>query len=88
MGKSDYIGDFISPIFRERMPPTFSPELDKDANEILKECIKETEEILRKNWDITEAVAKKLIEKEELDYDEIEAIFKQYNKESPQKPSL
>jgi len=80
MGKSEYIGDFMSSVFRNRYPPGFSHDLDNDANLIMKECLKETEDLLRKNWDVLEDVAKKLIEKEELDYDEIEAIFKAHGK--------
>ena len=79
MGNSEYIGDFTSSVF-DRYAPSFKGELDVDANNILKECVRETEELLRKNWDIVETIVKKLIEKDELNYDEIEAIFQEYKK--------
>jgi cell division protease FtsH len=88
MGTSSYIGDFKSAVFENRYPPGFYHELDKEANEIMKNCLGETEELLRKNWEIVEAVAKKLAEKEELDYDEIDAIFKHYKKEPPKISSV
>jgi cell division protease FtsH len=80
MGKSGYIGDFRSDIFKGRYAPGFFHDLDKDANEIMNDCLHETEELLRKNWNIVEEIAKNLVEKEELDYDEIEAIFKAHGK--------
>jgi len=36
------------------------------------------ETFLRKEWNILEVFAQTLIEKEELDYDEIDALFKQH----------
>ena len=80
MGKSEYIGDFSATVFRNRYPPGFSNKLDDDAQEILKTCLAETEDLLRKNWDLVEEVSKRLIEKEELDYDEIEEIFHSHGK--------
>ena len=58
----------------------FKKELDDEAQAILKKCEKETEEFLRKEWDMVEIFAKLLIEKEELNYDEIEDVFKQHGK--------
>jgi cell division protease FtsH len=81
MGQSEYIGDFRGEFFKDnRYLPGFSRELDNDANLIIKECLKETEELLRKNWKVVEEVAGGLIQKEELDYDEIEAIFKSHGR--------
>ncbi|MEI8350271.1 MAG: AAA family ATPase [Candidatus Omnitrophota bacterium] len=80
MGKSGYVGDFKGSFFQNRALPYFYDQLDKDGNEILQECMRETEEILRKNWDIVDEMAASLIEKDELDYDEIEAIFKKHGK--------
>lgn len=86
MGKSGYIGDFRSSFFtRNHQLPSFAHELDKEANEIIKECLGETEELLRKNWDIVDEIAKQLVKEEELDYDEIEAIFKSFGKDSSKK---
>jgi cell division protease FtsH len=88
MGKSEFVGNFRSIMERDRYHISFSPELDKDANDIIKECLRETEELLRKNWEIVETLAKKLVEKEELDYDQIEEIFKSFKKEPAYKPPV
>jgi ATP-dependent Zn protease len=42
--------------------------------------LKDVEELLKKEWQIVERFVKGLLEKEELEYDEIEAIFKEYGK--------
>jgi cell division protease FtsH len=83
MGKGEYIGDFRGAFFvNEYMHhlPAFADALDKEANELMKECLREAEEILRKNWMIVEEMVKLLLEKAELEYDEIEAIFKAHGK--------
>jgi cell division protease FtsH len=80
MGKSGHLGDLRSSTFNGRTVPYFYKELDNDADQILKECVAEAEELLRRNWVIVEEMVKKLIEKDELDYDEIEAIFKTHGK--------
>lgn len=80
MGKHGHVGDFRSEAFKARLPQ-FAGELDQDGDEILKECLAEVEDLLRKNWDIVDEIAKKLMEKFELDYDEIEEIFKAHGKQ-------
>ena len=42
--------------------------------------MKETEEFLRQEWAMVEVFANLLIEKEELNYDEIEEAFAQHGK--------
>jgi len=54
--------------------------LNKETNRIMSECLKDVEVLLKKEWPITERFAKELLEKEELDYDDIEAIFNEYGK--------
>ena len=49
----------------------------------MQRCLKETEELLKKEWNIVERFVKELLEKEELEYDEIEAIFKGFGKHHP-----
>ena len=46
-------------------------------------CLKEVEEFLKKEMVIFERFAKELLERSELDFDEIEAIFKEYGKSNP-----
>lgn len=59
-------------------------QLDQDVQEILQTCLKEVEEVLRDEHDLFEHFAQELLEKEELEYDEIVEIFKKYGKARPQ----
>jgi len=80
MGKSGHIGDFHSDIFKNRWAPYFYKDLDEDADSIMKECLNEAEELLRRNWVIVDDMVRLLIEKGELDYDAIEALFQKHGK--------
>lgn len=80
MGKSGHIGDFNSDIFKHRWAPYFYKDLDEDADSIMKECLNEAEELLRRNWVIVDDMVRLLIEKGELDYDAIEALFQKHGK--------
>lgn len=63
---------FISEQTRQR--------LNDDAQQIIQTCIKEAEDLLRKESQLLDKFAQELIKKLELDYDEIEAIFKECGK--------
>lgn len=54
--------------------------LNKETQSIMQNCLKEVEALLKKEWVIVERVVKELLEKDELEYDEVEAIFKDYGK--------
>jgi len=54
--------------------------LNNETNKIMQGCLKGVEELLKIEWVIAERFAKELLEKDELDYDEIEAIFREYGK--------
>jgi cell division protease FtsH len=84
MGKSGAIGNFhvVDP---KIMGPLYVSEqmkarLDNDVQEILTSCLKEVEDLLRKEEPLLDRLAKELVAKEELNYDEIEAIFKEFGK--------
>ncbi|MFH0762619.1 MAG: AAA family ATPase [Candidatus Omnitrophota bacterium] len=87
MGKSGIIGNFHglpgdafnNPIMSEEM----KGRLDNDVQEILQGCLKEVEELLRKEEPLLERLARELVKKQELNYDEIEAIFKEFGKSRP-----
>lgn len=55
-------------------------ELNEEANLILQECLKEVEELLTKERPIMDRFVVELLRKEELEYDEIEAIFRENGK--------
>jgi len=55
-------------------------QLNKETQSILQGCLKNVEDLLKKEWNIVEHIAGELLAKEELEYDDIEAIFKDYGK--------
>ena len=62
--------------------------LNQDVDKILKECLGEVETLLRKEKDLFERFAHELLTKQELDYDEIEAIFAEFGKVNPRRSYL
>ena len=58
-------------------------KLDEDVQILLQECLKDVESILNNERELLDHFAEQLLEKEELDYDEIEDIFKKYGKTRP-----
>jgi cell division protease FtsH len=77
MGTTGYIGDFTS-IPKEELSEDIKLALNKDANGIMTSCVKTVEESLRGNREILDRFAHELLKREELEYDEIIAIFKEY----------
>ena len=57
--------------------------LDADVQDILQSCLKEVGELLKKEEPLLKRLAEELIAKEELNYDEIESIFKEFGKARP-----
>ena len=80
MGKSGLIGDFHSlarndsAFISDRTKET----LDQDAQDILQSCLKEVTVILQEKRDLLDHFAQQLLSKEELEYDEIQAIFNKF----------
>jgi cell division protease FtsH len=89
MGKSGIIGDFHALDFYRRVGgvPLISEEmktrLDNDVQEIMQSCLKEVTELLKNEEPLLDRLSKELILKEELNYDEIEGVFKEFNKTRP-----
>ena len=95
MGKSGLIGDYSLMANMEKRLGVFRGEsisyisdkvkeqLNQDVQAILQGCLKEVEELLQKESDLLERFAKELLIKDELNYDEIEAIFKEFGKVRP-----
>lgn len=81
MGTHGLIGDF-SALPEHMLAESVKQKLNDDAEGILKSCYDDVEELLKKQWDILERFVKELLAREELDYDEIEAIFKEYGIEN------
>ena len=79
MGKTGLIGDF-SAVDNKYISEETKARLDIDVQDILQACLKEVGELLKKEEPLLERLARELIAKEELNYDEIEAIFKEFGK--------
>ena len=84
MGKSGLVGDY-SLVQTMRQGGEFDPlaeetklTLNKDTNQILQDCIQEVTKTLKERKEILDRFAKELLTREELEYDEIIAIFSEY----------
>ena len=90
MGPSGMIGDYT--IYKEGNALLLSEDvklrLNQDVDKILRECMAEVEALLRKEKDLFERFAHELLTKQELDYDEIEAIFAEFGKVNPRRSYL
>lgn len=82
MGDSGMVGDYTV-IPEAEIADATKGRLNTETQNIMQRCLSETEELLRKEWKIVERFVKELLEKEELEYDEIEAIFKELGKQHP-----
>jgi len=82
MGRSESLGDYAS-IPVNQLSDGIKDKLNAETHEIIQSCLKDVETLLTKERVIFERFAKELIDREELDYDEIEAIFKEYGKSNP-----
>ncbi|MCK4993481.1 MAG: AAA family ATPase [Candidatus Omnitrophica bacterium] len=80
MGVSGHVGDYAI-IPPDQLSDSIKQRLNEESNLILKKCLKEVENLLKKERVILDRFAKELVEKEELEYDDIEEIFKEYGKE-------
>lgn len=76
MGSNGLVGDFSS-MPENEISNSLKEKLNNETIIILNDCLKKVEIFLKENWDLIEVLAKALVEKEELDYDSIDAIFKE-----------
>lgn len=82
MGNSGLLGDFrslITPYNSSLISESTKATLEKDIQDILQSCLKEVTSILNEKRDLLEYFAQELLKKQELEYDEIEAIFNKFN---------
>jgi cell division protease FtsH len=77
MGESGMVGDY-SVIPKEQLSEDVRVALNKDTSTIMNTCMKEVEETLKEKEEILDRFAKELLQREELEYDEIIAIFKEF----------
>jgi len=79
MGNNGFLGDY-SIIPESQISNELKEKLNTETQKILNNCYQEVENLLRKEWTIVERFVSELLDKEELEYDEIEAIFAQFGK--------
>ena len=83
MSGANIVGDYELYGKNEHMfelAESMKEKLNKETQDILQKCLKDVDDLLKKEWHITEHIANELLAKEELEYDEIDAIFKDYGK--------
>ncbi|MBL7130446.1 MAG: AAA family ATPase [Candidatus Omnitrophica bacterium] len=95
MGKSGLVGNYSlletmgsqDGIFRGAnasfVSEKIKEQLNNEAQEILQDCLKQVEELLKNESDLLDRFAQELLAKDELNYDEIETIFKEFGKTRP-----
>lgn len=86
MSGAGFVGDY-SVIPESQLSESVKEKLNNETQKIISTCLKEVEDLLNKEWTIVERFVKELLEKEELEYDEIEDIFKEYGKTHSYKPA-
>ncbi|MDO8729642.1 MAG: AAA family ATPase [Candidatus Omnitrophota bacterium] len=90
---SKYLGDWMMPFGRQTpfsngnplLSESVKAELNAETNAIFRTCAEEVEKMLTKERVILDRFANELLKREELEYDEIEAIFSEYGKARAQK---
>ncbi|MFH1478888.1 MAG: AAA family ATPase [Candidatus Omnitrophota bacterium] len=86
MSETGYVGDYTV-IPESQISESLKEKLNVETSKILTSCLKEVEDLLNKEWEVVERFVKELLEKDELEYDEIESIFKEYGKTHSYKKS-
>ncbi len=90
MGTNGFVGDYevllSSWAFRgssssDRLSDHMKDRLNEETHQILSQCVKDVDALLRAEDVLLERFAGELLKKEELEYDEIEAIFVEYGKQ-------
>lgn len=79
MGEGGHIGDYTI-IPEHQISEKLKEELNAETTNIFKVCRKKVEMLLTKKRALLDIFAEALLEKEELEYDEIEEIFANYKK--------
>jgi len=77
MGLTGRIGDYTV-IPNEQLSETIRDTLNKDADKIIADCVEDVTRTLKEKIEIVDRFAKELLQREELEYDEIIAIFAEY----------
>ncbi len=84
MGPSGLVGDYTV-LPQEQLSEEIKHQLNQDTQQLIKDCLKDVEDLLRRENELFERFARELLVKEELEYDKIEAIFAEYGKSNPRR---
>ncbi|MBI4355570.1 MAG: AAA family ATPase [Candidatus Omnitrophica bacterium] len=96
MGSNGFIGDYTILLnswqFRgasqgDQLSDRMKDRLNEETQRILHECAEQVEQILRQEDAILERFAHDLLAKDELEYDEIEAVFAEFGKTRSRPPT-
>ncbi len=79
MGSAGYIGDYTF-IPEAQLSDAMKQRLNEETSQLLQKCLKDVENLLTKEREVLDRFARELLEKEELEFDEIESIFQEYGK--------
>lgn len=80
MGSNGFLGDYTT-IPQGQLAEDLKRRLNEETNKILHDCHVEVEALLQKEWTLVERFVQELLAKDELKYDEIDAIVKAYDAE-------
>ena len=92
MGTNGFVGDYELLVgswsFRrnasgDHLSDHVKEKLNEETHQILQMCLKDVEQILQREDVLLERFKDELLKKNELEYDEIEAIFVEYGKQRP-----
>ena len=90
MGTNGFVGDYEALLsswaFRgagsgDRLSDRVKEHLNNETQQILSQCVKDVEQLLRQEDVLLERFASELLKKEELEYDDVQAIFGEYGKQ-------
>jgi len=83
LGNWEMAGSFGCSGYFGNISEEVKAKLDADVQDILKTCLDEVTALLKKEEALMDRLAKELVAKSELNYDEIETIFKEFGKNRP-----
>jgi len=81
MGTEDFVGDYTLLQKMGALSDDMKDRLNLETQKILKQAMADVEALLRRHGEMFNVFVQELIDKKELDFDQIEAIFKQHGKE-------
>ena len=83
----DLVGDFTATP-EVWLSESLKQKLNDKTNQIIKSCLTQVDEFLRKRWEIVETFTQELLLKGELDYEAMEQIFAKYSHQENMKRNI